>query len=276
MNTTRMPLVFGITFLCAFLASIHSHAAELTRREWSVSGISREALIAMPENASTKPTPVIFGFHGHGGSMDNAARTFRFHEIWPEAIVIYMQGLKTPGQITDPEGLLPGWQKAKGDQEDRDLLFFDAVYESLNKDYKIDTNRIYCSGHSNGGSFTYLLWAERGERFAAMAPSGSAALKVRRQLKPKPMLHVAGENDPLVRYAWQKMMIDSIKQLNQCGDGEPWNGKATLFPSKINMPVVTYITNQGHKFPSEASLLIVRFFKEQTKPADRESGTKNP
>ena len=68
--------------------------------------------------------------------MNNAARSFRYHELWPEAIVVYMQGLKTPGQLTDPKGLRAGWQKEKGDQDDRDLKFFDAVLQSLKKDYK--------------------------------------------------------------------------------------------------------------------------------------------
>jgi hypothetical protein len=56
----------------------------------------------------------------HGGSMLNAARTLGYHTRWPEAIVVYMQGLNTPGRLTDPEGRQPGWQHAVGDQGDRD------------------------------------------------------------------------------------------------------------------------------------------------------------
>ncbi len=83
---------------------------------------------------------------------------------------------------------------------------------SLKTDFKVDESRNYSSGHSNGGGFTYLLCAERGETFAAFAPSGSAALKIRNRLKPKPVFHVAGENDPLVKYQWQKMMIETLKE----------------------------------------------------------------
>lgn len=237
-------------------------AADLVPREWKVDGVTRVALIAVPPTAITKPSPVVFGFHGHGGSMKNAARSFRIHEHWPEAIVVYMQGLPTPGQITDPEGKKPGWQKTKGDQSDRDLKFFDAVFASLKTDYKVDEKQVYGMGHSNGGSFTYLLWAERSDIFAAVAPSGAAALKSRNSLKPKPMLHVAGDNDPLVKYAWQQLMIDAVKKTNECGDGIPWEGKCTEFPSKIGAPVVTFVTSNGHKFPEEAPALIVTFFKQ--------------
>lgn len=263
-----------ITCILLTLVATSAGAAEKVRREWTVDGVVREALVSMPEKAKTELTPVVFGFHGHGGSMKNAARSFRFHELWPEAIVVYMQGLKTPGQLTDPKGLRAGWQKGKGDQMDRDLKFFDAVLLSLKTDYRIDERRIYSTGHSNGGGFTYLLWAERGEKFAAVAPSGSAVLKIRTRLKPKPVFHVAGENDPLVKYQWQKIMIETLKELNQCAEGETWDGKATLFPSKTGNPLITLITDQGHKFPAEAPPLIVKFFKEQAMAESNDSERK--
>ena len=231
-------------------------------RKWTVDGVAREALVYLPTDAASKPAPLVFGFHGHGGSMSNAAKTFRIHELWPEAIVVYMQGLKTPGQLTDPEGRRSGWQKTSGDQQDRDLKFFDEVLRSLRKEFRVDDARIYSTGHSNGGGFTYLLWAERGDVFAAMAPSGAAAYRLRDRLKPKPVLHIAGTNDPLVRYEWQKQMIDILKSRQQCQAGVPWQGRATLFASPIHAPVVTLLTEQGHKYPTGAAELTVRFFQD--------------
>ena len=104
------------------------------RREWTVDGVVREALVCVPATAGTNASAVVFAFHGHGGSMNNAARMFGYHTLWPEAIVVYMQGLNTPGRLTDPEGKRPGWQKDAGDQGDRDLRFFDAVLASLQQD----------------------------------------------------------------------------------------------------------------------------------------------
>ena len=43
----------------------------------------------------------------------------------------------------------------------------------------IDPRRVYAMGHSNGGGFTYVLWAARGDRFAAYGPSSSGALPAR-------------------------------------------------------------------------------------------------
>ena len=238
------------------------NAAELKQRDWMIEGVTRQALVAVPDSAKQVPSPLVFVFHGHGGNMRQVARSFRIHELWDQAIVVYMQGLNTPGQLTDPEGKRPGWQKEKGDQKDRDLQFFDEVLKSLKQDCKVDEKRVFSTGHSNGGGFTYLLWSERPDVFAAFAPSGSAALKVRNNLKPKPMLHIAGDNDPLVKYAWQTMMIDAVKKINQCAEGTPWEETCTQFPSKIRAPVITFVTSQGHKFPPEAPALIVKFFKQ--------------
>lgn len=273
----------------------------LARREWKVDGVLREALIHIPTTAKTNAAPVVFAFHGHGGSMRNASRMFGYHSIWPEAIVVYMQGLNTPGQLTDPEGKKPGWQKTIGDQGDRDLKFFDAVMKTLKKEYKVDSNRIYSTGHSNGGGFTYLLWAARGEQFAAFAPSAavgrtliendpafarellrrragnndgtsdSNSAATDRKFIPKPVLHVAGTNDPLVKFEWQKLMISALRKLNQCDEGKPWDmekNHGTLYESKVNAPVVTYVTAGTHKFPDEAPALIVKFFKEHAKPSN--------
>lgn len=259
----------AISLSCHFTAL---QAADPTRHEWTIDGVPREALVAVPADAKSAPCPVVFAFHGHGGTMQQAARSFRYHTVWPEAIVVYMQGLKTPGQLTDPEGKKPGWQHGAGAEGDRDLKFFDGVLASLRKDYKVDDNRIYSTGHSNGGGFTYLLWATRGDTFAAMAPSGSVAAKQLASMKPKPVLHVAGDNDPLVKYAWQQQMITALKKLNGCTSEKKWEESCTMFESPSGTPVVTYITSGGHKFPADAPPLIVKFFKAYPKkPAATES-----
>src|SRR6476620_8494352 len=178
---------------------------------------------------------------------------FRVHELWPEAIVVYLQGLPTPGRLTDPDGKAAGWQAKPGTQGDRDLKFFDAVLESLRKDYKVDERRIYCTGHSNGGAFTYQLWAERGDVFAAVAPSAAAAWDLTGRMKPKPMLHLGAENDPLVKFEWQKATIDAVLKVDGCDvAAAKKEGKMTTYPSEKGTTVQTYVHGNGHGFPGEA------------------------
>lgn len=266
MNLPQIHQTVLLTTLICFIEITIAQAQEsLQRREIIVDGVKREVLLYAPVKAKTDSAPVIFGFHGHGGNMNNAARQYHFHTLWPEAIVIYPQGLNTPGKLTDPEGKKPGWQSGPGDQGDRDLKFFDAVLAELHKNYKVDDKRIYSSGHSNGGGFTYLLWAMRGDKFAAFAPSASAASKSLSTLKPKPMLHVAGENDPLVKFAWQQATMVAVRKLNQCGDGHPWelDQNCTIYPSPVGATVITAIHPGTHNYPDQAPAVIVKFFKSQ-------------
>jgi polyhydroxybutyrate depolymerase len=249
------------------IAATGLHAADpLARREWIVDGVSREALVYFPSRTGTNAAPVVFAFHGHGGTMRHAARSFSYQSHWPEAVVVYMQGLKTPGKLTDPEGKKPGWQHAAGDHGDRDLKFFDAVLASLKSESRVDAKRVYATGHSNGGAFTYLLWAARGDRFAAVAPSAAVAAKNLAMLRPKPVLHVAGENDQLVKFAWQKHTLDALLKLNDCGKGGSWAKDCTLYESKAGAPVVAFIHPGTHTFPEAAPALIVRFFQEHAQP----------
>ncbi len=236
----------------------------LQRREWQIDGVARQALLYIPKTETS--APVVFAFHGHGGTMGNAARTFGYHTLWPEAIVVYMQGLPTPG-MTDPEGKKPGWQKTLGDQGDRDLKFFDAVLGDIKKEYRVDVTRVYATGHSNGGAFTYLLWAARGDVFAAVAPSAAPAARNMSGLKPLPALHVAGQKDELVRYSWQEYTMNAVRTINQCDPvGKPWESSGpligTIYPSATGTPFVTLIHPGAHEFPKQAPMLIVKFFKE--------------
>ena len=264
MNRKWIGLMLVVS--CA-LSSLAQGAEDWKRREWMVGGLTREALVRRPDKVGQDAAPLVFVFHGHGGTMGHAARSFRIGELWPEAIVVCMQGLPTPGRLTDPDGKKAGWQNSPGDQGDRDVAFFDAVLASIRQEMKVDENRIYSTGHSNGGGFTCVLWAMRGEVLAAVAPSSSAAIKLRTLLKPKPMLHIAGENDPLVKYEWQTATIDLVKKLNSCGAGRAWelDANCTVFPSETGNSVVTAIHPGGHEFPKEAPGVIVKFFKGQKK-----------
>lgn len=268
MTRIRFVLLLATALLTAPLLASAQRASGsplpdgFRRVELELDGTRREALVYAPADAVTKDTPVVFAFHGHGGSMQQAVRSFALHREWPQAISVYMQGLNTPGRLTDPEGKKPGWQSGPGSQGDRDLRFFDALLAKLRKDFKVDGKRVYAMGHSNGGAFTYLLWLTRPGIFAAFAPSG-ALLREAAQLKPKPAMHIAGDNDPLVKFQWQKLSIDAVRQVNGCGEtGVPWEKVCTLYPSASGAPFVTYIQSGGHKFPPDAPALIVKFFRQ--------------
>jgi polyhydroxybutyrate depolymerase len=242
-------------------------AADPQPMEWTVDGVQRRALVALPTTPTDHP-PLVFAFHGHGGTMQGAVRSYHVHTLWPEAVVVYPQGLNTPGKLTDPEGKKAGWQHTIGAQGDRDLKFFDAMLAAMKEKHHVDEHRVYSTGHSNGGGFTYLLAAARPGVFAAIAPSAAAspALLGETKYTPVAVFHAGGENDPLVKFEWQKQMIDRMKTLNGCDkDGTEWAPGCTLYKSSKRAPVVTFIHGGTHAYPKEAPELIVKFFKGQVR-----------
>lgn len=244
------------------LISITAHAQQTITQNWEVSGIQRQAMIYIPATAKTELTPVIFVFHGHGENMQEMFDRHHFEKLWPEAIVIAPQGLNTPGKLVDRAGKKAGWQEGPGNMDDRDIHFFDTILHAITHDYKIDNDRIYCTGHSNGGEFVYLLWAMRGDIFAAVAPSAAVDFGVKDMLKPKPVMHIMGLFDPLVKPAWQKMNCSNLMQLNKCtGQEIHVSSLATLYPSSLKTPVIVFAHPGGHVYPPEASVAAVEFFK---------------
>ena len=145
--------------------------------KWTVEGVEREALVIAPTNNGLSKTagagakaPVVFAFHGHGGNMQQVADA-GMQQLWPEAILVYPQGLPTKLYV-DPEGRGAGWQQEPGQNGDRDLKFVDAMLATLRQKFVVDDRRIYATGLSNGGIFTYLLWGTRGKSVRGVRAGG--------------------------------------------------------------------------------------------------------
>lgn len=238
-------------------------AAEPAPTKWTIDGVEREALVYLPSTSSKSNPPVIFAFHGHGGNMHFAARGMAFQNAWPEAIVVYPQGLPTPGLVMDREGKKPGWQREAGQGGNRDLKFVDAILNTLREKYSIDEKRIYATGFSNGGFFTYLLWSQRANVFAAFAPGGSVLLPQVSLTQPRPVLHYGGRADRLAIFGKQEATIEKIQSFNGCANaGEPCGADCTLYNSTKNAPVATFIHPLGHLYPPQVTPVIVKFFAD--------------
>src|SRR5437763_3038945 len=67
MNAPRCLLLFLVFFAVA------ASAAEPLSLTWTIDGVERQALVFPPAPAAAAAkAPVVFGFHGHGGTMQNA------------------------------------------------------------------------------------------------------------------------------------------------------------------------------------------------------------
>jgi len=261
MKFTSYLLALALGFRCAVPV-----IAAVNDRNWDVDGIKRTGIVCTPVASAQQPAagwPVVFVFHGHGGTAQNIRRQFQIDTLWPEAIVLYLQGLPTVGQITDSQGVRAGWDSVDTTDKNRDLRFFDTVLKDLIDNEHIDPKRVFSTGHSNGGGFTFTLWAHRGDTLAAVAASSCiAAIKDWPLLQPKPAMMSCGRYDPMVKFAWQTKMIDRLKSLNNvAADGKPWGRDGTWYDSDGGTPLATIIYDGGHPPPTDIGQRIVEFFK---------------
>ena len=228
-------------------------AAQVMR--WQVDGMTREAIVYAPASPAPEGAPLVLSFHGFGDNMRNFQYT-NIHVAWPEAIVVYFQGLERR------RGLL-GWQVEPGADGDRDLRLVDVALRSLREAYSIDDDRIYATGYSNGGMFTYLLWAERPDVFAAYAPVAARLRASVRPRQPKPVLHVAGTRDRVVRFEDQEAAIEVALEVNGVDAGTSCGAGCTLYGADTAAPVMTWIHGGAHVYPRGTSERIVSFFRER-------------
>jgi polyhydroxybutyrate depolymerase len=239
-------------------------------QSWTLDGVKRSAWVRVPKEAKG-PLAVVFCWHGHGGRSAQAAGRWCYEQADTTSILVFPQGLPTVSPLVDKEGRMPGWQTAVGGEGDRDIRLFDAILADLRKTQSIDERRIYSMGHSNGAAFSYLLWQARPSVLAAI---GSVAGSLRgdvRELPPLPVIHVAGENDPLVKFAWQQATFVAVRRFNHCADtAKPWAKEgvltASIYESDRGAPLVTALHAGAHEYPKGASELIARFFKTQVRP----------
>jgi polyhydroxybutyrate depolymerase len=269
-----------LSLLCADSLSAQGKFRELlsakppegfVERTWTVDGVKRTALVRVPAGASGQ-LAVVFGWHGHGGRSTQSAGRWGYAEIDTTSILVFPQGLPTVSPLVDKEGRMPGWQTSVESEGGRDIKLFDAILADLKKENPVDARRIFSMGHSNGAAFSYLLWQARPEVIAAIGSVAGGLRADSKALSPMPVIHVAGEKDPLVKFAWQQATFAAVKRFNACTEeGKPWAKEgvleATIFTSAKGAPLVTAIHSGGHEYARGSTELIVRFFKENPKPA---------
>jgi polyhydroxybutyrate depolymerase len=155
--------------------------------------------------------PLVLFLHGGGGSAQGAASTYGLSTKADREnfIVVYPDGT---GQLGD-RGLTWNTGHCCGyalQNNINDVGFLKALIEKLQKELKIDSKRIYVTGHSNGGMMSYRLGAELSDILAAIAPvagsiGGVAATGVLPYVIPPPTQPISviafhGQLDENVKY----------------------------------------------------------------------------
>src|SRR5712691_4409317 len=207
-----MKHLFLIASVFVILVLLSRPAAAQSTMTWTIDGEARAALVFAPvPTTSNIRHPLVFAFHGHGGKMQGTSLLMHIQTLWPAAIVVYPQGLPTMSPH-DPQGQRPGWQQEAGQNGDRDLKFFDAMVATMKQKYTVADDRIYATGFSNGGAFSYLLWAERGKTIAAIGECAGRLWDSEHLTQPRAFLAIAGQADTTDPFALQQQSIEKARQ----------------------------------------------------------------
>lgn len=190
-------------------------------------GIEREFMIYIPEEYNhDSPSPLMFVFHGFGGSNNMIMYYSDFNSISEREnfIVVYPQGSSFWGSSHWNVG---GF--TNGSEVD-DLAYVDFLIGLISQQYNVNSERLYATGMSNGGFFSYHLACQLSDKIAAIASvTGSMTNQTYNNCDPTkevPVLQIHGTEDPIVSYEGNSSIgsigIESVlsfwKSVNYCDE----------------------------------------------------------
>ena len=144
--------------------------------ETTIEGEARKAIIVKPTDECVK-SPVLFYFHGRGGTAKNSQAGLKFHNIdlLDNMYIVYTEGTNYDNR---PEGT-NAWVirfphiSTKCEGKDKDLKYIQAIIDHLAQDDGADLSNMGACGHSNGGFFTLSLAQLKPHVFKGFASVGS-------------------------------------------------------------------------------------------------------
>ena len=163
-------------------------------------GINREYVLYMPNSYDgATAVPVLFNFHGFGGSASEFMQEADMRSL-AEAdtfILIYPQGSCLDGSSHWNACPAGGDNKSNAD----DFGFVEAIINEISSQYNVDVERIYAAGYSNGGMMAYGLANYKSDLIAAVASVSGAMLDCTGPTNhPMPVVHLHGTSDGVLPY----------------------------------------------------------------------------
>ncbi|MBI4345309.1 MAG: prolyl oligopeptidase family serine peptidase [Elusimicrobia bacterium] len=178
------------------LSTVAAALAVATSAALEHGGVRREYTLVEPPGLAG-PAPVVFALHGGGGR----GRNFRTHiDGRLDALAV-----REKFRVAYPEGVNKAWNDGrdfKGASGADDLGFLAALADTLVREGKADSRRLYLLGVSNGGFMAHALACAQADRWAAIgaviASLGESVAAKCRPARPVPVLMVNGTEDRLI------------------------------------------------------------------------------
>ena len=170
-------------------------------KELIVNGTTREYIIYVPDDyTGTSSLPMLLSFHGLASNMEFNFNQTNFDQLAERENFI----------VVHPNGIDNRWTVNASNNPDID--FVEALLDQLEINYKIEPNRIYSTGMSNGGNFSFTLACGLNNKIAAIASVTGLMLKIAIgdciPTRPLAILHIHGTEDPIANYAFVQGGLD--------------------------------------------------------------------
>ena len=168
----------------------------------SVSG--RDIHVYAPSNLAPK-SPLLISCHGIDQDPNYQQSNTHWEAVADTAgfVVVYPRG-GTGMSTWDISG-------------DKDTKWVVQIIEQMVKEYDIDQKRVYLSGFSMGGMFTYHAMSKIADKIAAFAPtSGTNVMGASKAMRPVPIIHPHGTSDDVLNYSQVEGFIKNYRDQFHC------------------------------------------------------------
>lgn len=284
MNRSRFQIFLSLLAICTCISCTSYRLSPeyrellLTNQQIKIGGINRTYHLFNPSQKAN--SPIIFLFHGNGGSADHIAGLSHVKAPYvPWFDIAVNEGLI----LVIPDGTIntknsQGWNDCRNDAAriptTDDVGFIETLLDTLQLSLRYDDRKVYMVGTSNGGHFVMRLAQEISHRmtaFASIVASGPANSKCTTSTIPVSALIMNGTADPLVPYLGGKTEYGSVISTDSSiaywvkRNGTQITPIITEFPQKSNSKVIAYryphgindtevmlykVVNGGHIEPS--------------------------
>jgi polyhydroxybutyrate depolymerase len=197
-----LPITAGVVAVAGFYALMSHFAANQISGAISVSGERREYLLHVPAHLdSTRPVPLVISLHGAALWPGTQMEVSQWNRVADENgfIVVYPAGTDLSGSGA---GMLPFRAWVLGPKSSN-VPFIETLIDTISATHRIDADRIFVNGFSNGGAMTFAVSCRLSSKIAAVGTVAAAhdiAWSWCGDSSPMPVISFHGTADHLVPY----------------------------------------------------------------------------
>ncbi|MDE6741311.1 MAG: dienelactone hydrolase family protein [Muribaculaceae bacterium] len=195
-----------LTICMASLSMVSAYAGG-TWESLTVNGASRKMKVYVPDNTPSGAALVI-ACHGMNQDANWHDSNSKWAAVSDTAKFV----------LVFPEGIDRGWDIGGN----RDVDFVCAIIDKMEKEHNISTGRVYLTGFSMGGMFTYHCANRIPDKIAAFVPVSGYPMwdKGAYSSRPVPIMHVHGTGDDVCVFSGVQLTLDNWIKRNECNTVE--------------------------------------------------------